>query len=139
MMVPPDMELWATSYLRAQLKALGKDAEVSNKEPADLTADTMTRPLVVIRDDSGPQTSAVTYGRSLGISVLAGSHQDDQTTGDLARTVMALMADDVVAEAEGSPVAAVVWDGCNGPYSVIEAQDLHRKYMTVEYSVVGET
>jgi len=139
MITPPDMELWATGYLRAELAALGRDVEVSNKEPAALDASSMEKPLIVVRDDSGSQTSAVTYDRSLGISVLYGTRQDDQGAGDLARKVMAIMADDAVAETEGSPVAAVVRDGCNGPYSVIEAQDLHRKYMTVEYSVVGET
>ena len=139
MMLPPDIELWATAYLRGRLSYLGHDVEVSNKEPAALDASSMTRPLVGVRDDSGAQTSVVTYDRSLGISVLSGTRQDDQGTGDLARLVMAVMSDDSVAEADGSPVAAVVRDGCKGPYSVAETQDLHRKYMTVEYSVVGET
>lgn len=138
-MVPPDMELWATAYLRDRLTALGHDVEVSNKEPASLGASSMTKPLIVVRDDSGAQTSAVTYDRSLGISVLSGTRQDDQEAGYLARLVMSIMADDSVAEADGSPVAAVELDGCRGPYSVAETQDLHRKYMTVEYSVVGET
>jgi hypothetical protein len=137
MITPPDMELWATQYLRGCLTSLGYDIEVSNKEPESLSAADMTRPLVVIRDDSGPQESAVTYDRSLGISVLWGSRQDDKETGDVARLIMALMADDGIAEAQGSPVASVEHDGCNGPYSVSEQQDLHRKYMTVEYTIVG--
>lgn len=137
MMTPPDMELWATRYIRDCLTSLNYDVEVSNKEPDDLSAASMTRPLVVVRDDSGPQESVVTYDRSLGISVLWGSHQNDQATGDLARLVMAIMADDGITEADGSPIAAVVRDGCNGPYSVVEEQDLHRKYMTVEYIIVG--
>jgi hypothetical protein len=138
MITPPDMELWATKYIRSCLSSLGYDVEVSNKEPEDLSAADMTRPLVVIRDDSGAQESAVTYDRSLGVSVLWGSRQDDKTTGDIARLVMAIMADDGIAEAAGSPVASVERDGCNGPYSVTEQQDLHRKYMTVEYTIVGD-
>jgi hypothetical protein len=138
MITPPDMELWATKYIRSCLLSLGYDVEVSNKEPESLSAAAMTRPLVIVRDDSGPQESAVTYERSLGISVLWGSHQDDKKTGDIARLIMALMADDGVSQAEGSPVASVERDGCNGPYSVAEQQDLHRKYMTVEYTIVGD-
>ena len=95
------------------------------------------KPLVVIRDDSGVRLSHVTYDRSVGVSVLAGTRTNDKLAGDLARLVMAILTDDAIVEAVGSPVAAVDWDGCNGPYPVVEELDVARRYGTVQYTVVG--
>lgn len=132
----PDLELWLTGYIRGVLAAEGVTAQVSNKEPGDLVLP-LAKPLVVIRDDSGVRLSHVTYDRSVGVSVLAGTRTNDKLAGDLARLVMAIMTDDAIVEAVGSPVAAVDWDGCNGPYPVVEELDVARRYGTVQYTVVG--
>ena len=132
----PDLELWLTGYVRGVLAAEGVTAQVSNKEPGDLVLP-LAKPLVVIRDDSGVRLSYVTYDRSVGASVLAGTRMDDKLAGDLARLVMAILTDDAIVEAVGSPVAAVDWDGCNGPYPVVEELDVARRYGTVQYTVVG--
>ena len=132
----PDLELWLTGYVRGVLAAEGVVAQVSNKEPGDLVLP-LAKPLVVIRDDSGVRLSYVTYDRSVGVSVLAGTRTNDKLAGDLARLVMAIMTDDAIAEAVGSPVAAIDWDGCNGPYPVVEELDVARRYGTVQYTVVG--
>ena len=132
----PDLELWLTGYVRGVLAAEGVAAQVSNKEPGDLVLP-LAKPLVVIRDDSGVRLSHVTYDRSVGVSVLAGTRTDDKLAGDLARLVMAILTDDAIVEAVGSPVAAVDWDGCNGPYPVVEELDVARRYGTVQYTVVG--
>jgi len=132
----PDLELWLTGYVRGVLAAEGVTAQVSNKEPGDLVLP-LAKPLVVIRDDSGVRLSHVTYDRSVGVSVLAGTRTNDKLAGDLARLVMAILTDDAIVEAVGSPVAAVDWDGCNGPYPVVEELDVARRYGTVQYTVVG--
>ena len=132
----PDLELWLTGYVRGVLAAEGVTAQVSNKEPGDLVLP-LAKPLIVIRDDSGVRLSHVTYDRSVGVSVLAGTRTNDKLAGDLARLVMAILTDDAIAEAVGSPVAAVDWDGCNGPYPVVEELDVARRYGTVQYTVVG--
>ncbi len=132
----PDLELWLTGYIRGVLAAEGVTAQVSNKEPGDLVLP-LAKPLVVIRDDSGVRLSHVTYDRSVGVSVLAGTRTNDKLAGDLARLVMAILTDDAIVEAVGSPVAAVDWDGCNGPYPVVEELDVARRYGTVQYTVVG--
>ena len=132
----PDLELWLTGYIRGVLAAEGITAQVSNKEPGDLVLP-LAKPLVVIRDDSGVRLSHVTYDRSVGVSVLAGTRTNDKLAGDLARLVMAILTDDAIVEAVGSPVAAVDWDGCNGPYPVVEELDVARRYGTVQYTVVG--
>ncbi len=135
--MPPDMEMWVTGWLRAQLKADGLDVEVSNKEPAQLQAP-LSRPLVVVRDDSGPRESVVTFSRALGVSVLAGTRQNDKPANDLARRVMAILCDPAIIEAAGSPIATIVGDGCNGPMAVTDALNVARRYSTVEYVAVGE-
>lgn len=132
----PDLELWLTGYIRGVLAAEGVTAQVSNKEPGDLVLP-LAKPLVVIRDDSGVRLSHVTYDRSVGASVLAGTRTNDKLAGDLARLVMAILTDDAIVEAVGSPVAAIEWDGCNGPYPVNEEMDVARRYGTVQYTVVG--
>lgn len=131
---PPDLEMWIVNLLRAPVYALG--AEVSNKEPPQLKLP-LAKPLIVVRDDSGVRESQVTFDRSIGVSVLAGSRMNDQPANDLARRVMAILSDDSIIGVPGSPIASVEWEGCNGPYPVIEALDVARRYLTVQYTVVG--
>lgn len=132
----PDLELWLCVYVRQLLKGAGHDVSVSNKEPKTLKLP-LVKPLVVIRDDSGPRTSQVSFDRSVGVSVLAGSRQDDQGANDLGRLVAGILQDDSIIAAEGSPIAAIEYGGCNGPYPVQEELDVARRYLTVEYAVVG--
>ncbi|GGH34226.1 hypothetical protein [Microbacterium album] len=133
---PPDLELWLTSYVRAQAAADGHNVTVSNKEPANLSAP-LTRPLIVIRDDSGSRLSHVTFDRSIGASVLAGSKQNDKPANDLARWLAGVLFDLDLPLVEGCPIAAVDPSGCNGPYAVADELDVARRYMTAGYTVVG--
>ncbi|MDN6554097.1 MAG: hypothetical protein L0K48_03840 [Bifidobacterium mongoliense] len=70
--LPPDMELWLTTWLRARLNGV----RVTNKEPADLSTP-LSQPLVIIRDDGGPQLAMRTFDRSLGVTIHAGSKTTD--------------------------------------------------------------
>ncbi len=133
---PPDLELWLTGYVRALASAEGKTVTVSNKEPAALSLP-LAKPLIVLRDDSGNRGSVVTYDRSIGASVLAGTKQNDQPAGDLGRWLVAVLTDDAIVTTPGSPIARVVFDGCNGPYAVTDDLDVARRYSTVQYIVVG--
>ena len=126
--LPPDLELWLTAYLRDALAAEGLDVEVDSKEPTDLTTP-LERPLVVVRDDSGGRTSRVSFSRQVGVSVLAGTRMNDSEARHLSRLVYSIAA--------GSPIAAVISSGCNGPYPVEDAQDVSRRYSTLSYRVVG--
>lgn len=137
LVVAPDMELWLTTYLREVLTVEGLDVQVSNKEPPDLSLP-LTRPVVVIRDDSGSRLSHVTFDRSIGVSVLAGTRMNDKPANDLARIVTAILTDDEIITAQGSPIAAVDWSGCNGPYPVADDLDVARRYATAAYVVVGD-
>lgn len=136
LVLPPDMEHWTCTYLRTTLRAMGNDVEVGNKEPSNLKTP-LTRPLIVVRDDSGARGSQVTFDRSMGVSVLAGTRENDLQANELARLVFAVLTDEDIAVVDGSPIAAVVWDGCNGSYPVEEDHDVARRYMTVQYTVVG--
>ena len=131
--LPPDLEAIVTGWLRDRIPGIG----VGNKEPVKL-ATPLDKPRVVIRDDSGVRTSMATWDRSVGVSVLAGSRSNDQPANDLARLVYAHLSDPVIADAPGSPIAAILEDGCTGPYAVQDDQDVARRYLTIAYSVTGE-
>jgi len=133
---PPDIEQWLVDHVRAQAAQAGHDVEVGNKEPKTLRVP-MPRPLIVIRDDSGTRLSPVTFDRSIGATVLAGDRQNDGPANDLARWLASVLFDSDLPLAEGSPLAAVVWNGCNGPYAVPETLDVARRYMTAQYVAAG--
>jgi hypothetical protein len=130
--LPPDMELWLCTWLRSQIA----DARITNKEPSDLTTP-LAKPVIIIRDDGGTQLDMKRFDRSLGVSVLAGSKTADKPANDLARLVYAHLTCYDVIRPVGSPIAAVVESGCNGPYAVADDHDYARRYLTVEYTVVG--
>lgn len=132
MLTPPDLEAWLCSYIRSSIP----DIEVDNKEPWKYSLP-LVKPLVVVRDDSGSRMSHVTFDRSVGVSVIAGTKRRDKQANDLARQIEALLTDDHIVFAEGSPIASVTWDGCFGPYAVADDLDVARRYMTVQYTVVG--
>ncbi|MEI3845210.1 MULTISPECIES: hypothetical protein [unclassified Microbacterium] len=133
---PPDLELWLTGYVRTLAAAEGHDVEVGNKEPVGLKLP-LARPLIVIRDDSGTRMNWTTFDRSIGASVLAGSRMNDKPANDLARWLAGVLFDDELPLVSGSPIAAVDFDGCNGPYAVTEPLDVARRYMTAQYVVSG--
>ncbi|MEE2816024.1 MAG: hypothetical protein VYC96_10170 [Actinomycetota bacterium] len=140
---PPDLEMWLTGYVRALAAVEGLNVSVSNKEPPTLSLP-LARPLIIIRDDSGPRLSHVTFDRSIGASVLAGSRLNDKPANDIARWLAGVLFDidlplglDVPAPISAPPIAAVDPSGCNGPYAVNESLDVARRYLTAQYVVAG--
>lgn len=127
--IPPDLEGFLCSYLRAVL-----GIEVGNAQPADWDGRT---PLVVVRDDAGAKTGPTTFDRSVGVTVYAGTRQDTAGSMGIARRAFAALTSPSIAFERDSPIAAVMDGGCNGPYRVTDAQDSSAAYMTAEYSVVG--
>ncbi|MGW9345590.1 hypothetical protein ACWGR3_28975 [Streptomyces albidoflavus] len=133
---PPDLELWLTKLVRELAAADNLVVDVTNKEPADLQLP-LGRPLIVIRDDSGPRLDWTTFERSIGASVLAGSRRNDRPANDLARWLASVLHDNGLVDVTNSPIASVIWDGCNGPYAVPEQLDVSRRYLTAQYVATG--
>lgn len=133
---PPDLVVWGTGFLRDALRAEGWAVEVDSTEPADLLVP-LSRPLVVVRVDSLTRASPPLFDASLGVSVLAGSRQDDREARDLSATVFAILTDEDIAVDEATPVVSVNIEGCNGPYSIDDPLDVSRRYMTIAYAVTG--
>lgn len=136
MVKPPDVETWATEYLRGELAGLGRDAEVDVRQPDD-AAFPLSRPLVVIRVDAGGKITPVTFDCQLGVSVLAGSRQDDSLARALANDVFAILSDREVIFAPNSPVVSIDDGGCMFPEAVDDELDVSRRYMTISWDVVG--
>jgi hypothetical protein len=133
---PPDFELWLTEYVRGVAEAEDIDVDVDVVEPDDLTVD-MERPLIVLRDDTGPRKDLTTFDRSIGATVLGGSKAFPKPVNDIARWLSAVLSDEAIITAPNSPIASVEWDGFNGPYPVTDALDVARRYQTAQYTVVG--
>jgi hypothetical protein len=134
LVIHADLTLFLTTYIRARLAERPEEycqgVEVGNRE-IEPPAPTPQRQ-VVVRDDSGPDTSIVTAERTVGISVMAGTLVKDAV--DLALMVQALVKSCAGIEL-GNPVAAVT--GSLGPYAVPDAGVHARQYFTVDMIVVA--
>lgn len=121
----PDVELWATTYLRAALagrpEAYAAGAFVSNKKPTANRAKT-----VVVRRDGGPQVGLFDFAR-LTVRVW---DDDEQTASDLARLVRALL---MVSPGNG-PVVGV--ESPSGPQGVPDSAQ-PQKFLSVELKMRG--
>lgn len=133
---PPDLTLWLITYVRATAAAEGVTVSVAEREPDTLQLP-LARPLIVIRDDSGSRTDVTTFDRSIGATVIGGAKQNSKPINDLARWLAGVLFDHDIALADGSPIAAVVDAGCNGPYPVADQLDVVRMYSTAQYVVTG--
>lgn len=131
--LPPDMEAWLCGYLRNRLPDVA-GLQAGNKRPQDYRG---SYPLIVVRDDGGSQSDRIMFDRSIGVTVTGWTRSNDRPCKDLARRVYGLLTDDSIPFAAGSPVAAVVEQGCNGPYPVTDDLDVACYYLTVEYSAAG--
>lgn len=127
---PPDLESFLCGYLRAVL-----GIECGNKQPAGWDGSTA---LCVVRDDGGAKTGAVTFDRSVGVTVYAGTRQDTEPAMRLARRAYAALSSPTICFEKSSPIAAVDEGGFNGPYRIDEEHDKSACYMTAAYSVVGD-
>lgn len=137
--IPPNLALWLSTHVRAAAAAAdgpGVAVDVVNREPQSLRLP-LTKPLIVIRDDSGTRTDWTTFDRSIGASVLAGSREYEKPADDIALWLAGVLFDDGLALVDGSPIASVTWDGCNGPYPVLEELDVARRYLTAQYVATG--
>lgn len=133
--LPPNLELWLCGYLRDQLKPSYSTILVSVREPDDYDG---SRPLVVVRDDGGSQSNRVLFDRSIGITVRYGSRKSPGPCRDLAANIYSLLTNPSIAQLDGSPIAGIEGDGCNGPYFVAEDSNIARCYLTVEFTAIGE-
>jgi hypothetical protein len=133
---PPDVELWLIEHVRAVAADEGKNVDVMAVEPDRLELE-LARPLIVIRDDSGSRLDHTTFDRSVGASVLGGSKNDPEDVITLSRWLAGVLFDLDLPLTDGCPIAAVVPDGCNGPYAVAESLDVARRYLTAQYVVTG--
>lgn len=108
---------------------------VSNREPDDYDG---SRPLVVVRDDGGSQSNRVLFDRSVGVTVRYGTRSAPKPCRDLAARIYGLLTDPDICSLDGSPIAGIDEDECNGPFPVAEDANIARYYMALEFSTIGE-
>jgi hypothetical protein len=135
-----DLELWAAGYIRARIAELSsrfpvlEGFEVTNREPDEMEPNFPAK-LIVVRDDSGPTLSVVSQEKSLGVSTLMGT-VEDQADAKLAALLVFAIMEKCASEAPGNPVASVTES--NGPYLVTEDQPRARLYSTHTLIVTGQ-
>lgn len=138
LIVPPDCELFLTSWLRQQLTSAGYSCTVGVREPDEATFPLATPHVTILDTGGGQQESLNTFGRSIGYTVIGGTRRNSQATRDLARYVYALVTSEELCLAPGSPFLAVDRTaGTVGPYNVADEADTTRVYMSIEYTVRG--
>ena len=123
----PDVDLWATGYLRSALAARAEPYAAGVKVAVTVPA---TRParLVVVRRDGGPRLDVARETARLGVRVWAGTEQD---ATDLARLVAALLW----AAPDGNPVLKVTQT--SGPSPVPDSSGQPLRYLTFEVTTRG--
>lgn len=121
----PDVELWATGWLR---NALATRAEPYAQDVlVGVVLPTTRRDrMVMFRRDGGPRLDATREAPRLGVNVWGGSEQE---ASDLARLVAALLW----AAPDGNPVCKATQ--LAGPSPVADEQP--RRYMTFELVTRG--
>lgn len=123
----PDIELWATGYLRSELAArpetYADDVFVSNAVPANRRAR-----MVIVRRDGGPRLTVATEAARLGVRVWSPT---EQNASDLARLVRALLW----ASPDGNPVVSA--RDFAGPTAVADESGVPMRYFTLELIVRG--
>jgi hypothetical protein len=124
----PDVELWATGYLRTALVARPESYAVARVDNAKASEKVRPYPArqVVVRRDGGPQDGLFDNAR-LTVRVWA---DDEQDAADLARLVRALL---MVAPGNG-PVVRV--ESSTGPQGV-PGDSQPQKFFTADVQTRG--
>lgn len=134
--VHDDLELFLTAWYRVAVAARPEtvchDVQVDRVEPSP--GQEFPAKLIVIRDDSGPETSFLTGERSVGVSILAGTKANPKDAKDLANIVYALRSQ-IPSGDPSNPVAAVI--DSTSPVMVPESQERARVYFTLTLAVAG--
>lgn len=130
---PPELALWACTLIRKEFAPTLPGLQVDIRIP-DAYRGQM--PLIVVRDDGGAQTGTNLFDRSLGVTVSMGSIDNPYPCRTLADGVYALLTD-LYLPFDHNPIAAIIHDGCNGPYPASGDHQTAVHYLTVEYSAVG--
>jgi hypothetical protein len=121
----PDVELWASAYLRTALAAR-PEAYAADVRVANSKSTTTTNRQVVVRRDGGAQNGVLDFPR-LSVRVWANREQD---AADLSRLVQALL---MVSPGNGPVVACTSLSGPQG----IPDESQPQKFLAVELTVRG--
>lgn len=122
----PDVELWAVTWLRAALAARS-EPYASGVTVASKVPSTMPARLVWVRRDGGPRDGVALERPRLGVNVYAATEKD---AADLANLVRALLW----SAPDGDPVCRV--DELSGPSPIADTKP--RRFMTFELLLRSE-
>jgi len=122
----PDVELWATTFLRAALAA--RPESFSNAYVSNAVPQSRRDRMVIVRRDGGPRVTVATEAARLGVRVWGKTEKD---VTDLTRLVRALLTN----AADGNPVCRV--EDLSGPSAVPDESGQPLRFFTLELTVRG--
>lgn len=138
LILPPDVILWATGWLRARLaeqrEAVTRGVEVARSEP-NVPQREFPRRLVVLREAGTNDAEAHLSEFTLQAVTLAGTKESPDECMQLSRIVHALLRQCAGVE-EGNPVAAVI--GSRGPLFAGEEQPRARRMSYFDLSIAND-
>lgn len=123
----PDVELWATGYLRSALASRPEPYAASVFVGTTVPSTRRDR-MVTVRRDGGPRLDVAREAARLGVNVWGSTEQE---ASDLARLVRALLW----AAPDGDPVCKVT--ELSGPSPIADESGQPRRYATFELIVRG--
>lgn len=123
----PDVEMWATGYLRAALAARSEPVTDGVKVGVKVPKQRPGR-FVTVRRDGGPRLDVVREAARLGVNVWALTEKD---ASDLAALVRALLG----ASAGEGPVLRA--RELSGPSPIADESGQPRMFLVVELTVRG--
>jgi hypothetical protein len=129
LVVMPDIELWAYTYLKDQLATRPEPYAIATVDIKPPPATNLPDRIVWVRRDGGPRLDVVREVPRLTVNVMCKAEQD---ATDLARLIAALMW----AAPDGAPVLKVTQ--LSGPTPVEDPSKRPRRYMTFELDVRGQ-
>lgn len=138
LIMPPDVILWATGWLRAKLatqpEAVTRGVEVSHREPSVPQRD-FPRRLIVLREAGTADTDAHLSDFTLQAVTLAGTPESPHECVVLSRIVHALFRGCAGLE-PGNPVVSV--DGSRGPLYAGEEQPRARRMSYFDLTIAND-
>ena len=133
--MPPDIELFLTTYLRDNLPN-EDNLQIDIKEPDNYNG---TYPLITIRNDDGEKDEFNRYTFDIAINIQGWDRTNSKKCKDLANQVFALLTNITkLLNQPHSPIITVNSENCTLPHPITTNPNRAHYYFVIALATVGE-